>query len=177
LSKLVEEIAYDDRAAGDIGLLAGTGFVSDAIREAERVGGELTDPSFEPSHAFICSLDYTFEAIFPRVSLSPWSIYDGQSTRIFRLLASDPLKMAALMRTEHQWLGKSYDLGGVVFGMGIAELEQAFGTTPRKDDVANAHRVWCSELDCDYVGRLLPGVPTPDLTSPARLLGYLMALC
>ena len=177
MSKLVEEIAYEDRAPGDIGLLAGTGFVSDAIRLAERAGGELTDPTFEPSHALVYTVDYVLEAIFPKVSLSPWNIYDGQSVRIFRIMVAEPLKLAALARTEHQWLGKSYDLGGVVFGMGLAELEQAFGQTPRKDDIANAHRVWCSELDCDFIAKLLPGVPTPDLTSPARLFGYLQALC
>jgi hypothetical protein len=170
------QIPYQDALPGDIGLLAGVGLLSDAIRDAERIGGELTDSSFEPSHAFIFAQDAILEAVFPRVALRAVSEYATLQTRVFR--ASDSMPKiplpVALRSIEARWLGAPYDLAGVL-GMSMVELEEALGEHRLSDILASGSARWCSELAADWVDTYL--APTPMLrgsvTSPAKLYDWL----
>ena len=172
------QIPYQDALPGDIGLLAGVGLLSDAIRDAERIGGELTDPAFAPSHAFIFAEDAILEAVFPRVALRPANEYATLSTRVFRApagLAKIPLSVA-LRSIEARYLGTEYDLCGVL-GMSMVELEEALGQHRLSDLIASGQGVWCSELASDFLDTWLT-LPAPlrgSVTSPAALYNWLRA--
>ena len=172
------EVPYADALPGDIGLLAGVGILSDAIRDAERIGGELTDPDFQPSHAFIFAQDAILEAVFPRVALRAANEYATLQTRVFR--ASDSMPKiplpVALRSIEARWLGAPYDLAGVL-GMSMVELEEAIGEHRLSDLIASGQGVWCSELDSDFLDTWLT-LPAPlrgSVTSPAALYNWLRA--
>jgi hypothetical protein len=172
------EIPYQDALPGDVGLLAGVGLLSDAIRDAERIGGELTDPAFAPSHAFIFAEDAILEAVFPRVALRPANEYATLSTRVFRApagLAKIPLSVA-LRSIEARWLGAPYDLAGVL-GMSVVELEEALGQRRLSDLLASGSSRWCSELACDWEDTYLGPIPVlrGNVTSPAALYNWLRA--
>lgn len=181
------EVPYEDALPGDIGFLAGVGLISDAIRAAEQVGGELTDPAFQPSHAFIFAQDAILqeailEAVYPRVALRPRNEYAGLSTRVFR--ASDSMPEipvdVALGRIETRWLGRPYDVIGVIGikrSMSLVELEEALGDQRLSNVIASGQSVWCSELAADFIDMYL--APTPPLvgsvTSPAKLYNWVRA--
>jgi hypothetical protein len=170
------EIPYMAALPGDIGLLAGVGILSDAIRDAERIGGELTDPEFQPSHAFIFAQDAILEAVFPRVSLRAVSEYINLSTRVFRasdLMPKLPLAVA-LRSIEARWLGAPYDLAGVL-GMSIVELEEALGEHRLSNLIASGQSAWCSELCCDFIDAYLAPAPAlkGSVVSPAALYNWL----
>ena len=172
------QVPYTDALPGDVGLLSGVGLLSDAIREAERIGGELTDPSFAPSHAFIFAQDAILEAVFPRVALRAVNEYATLQTRVFRASTSMPkIPLSVALRSiEARWLGTPYDLAGVL-GMSMVELEEALGEHRLSDLLASGQSVWCSELDTDFIDSYL--APTPRLRgsvmSPAALYNWLKA--
>ena len=170
------QIPYQDALPGDVGLLAGVGLLSDAIRDAERIGGELTDPAFAPSHAFIFAEDAILEAVFPRVALRAANEYATLQTRVFR--ASDSMPKiplpVALRSIEARWLGAPYDLAGVL-GMSMVELEEAIGEHRLSDILASGSARWCTELDCNWIDTYL-AVTSPltgSVTSPAKLYNWL----
>ena len=172
-------IAYQFAMPGDIGLLAGAGLISDAIRDAERIGGELTDPSFEPSHAFIFAQDAILEAVFPRVALRPANEYATLATRIFRATTALPAAMplsVALRSIETRWVGAPYDLAGVL-GMSMVELEEALGRHRMHDLLASGQARWCSELAADWIDTWSKPIPMlrGSVTSPAGLYNWLRA--
>lgn len=177
--ELVEVVEWKDRQAGDIGALRGSGAVSDAIIEGEILAGEAAhgDGRFHASHIFVVSTGHIFEAIFPRISLSPWNVYEGMPTRLYRIAAADSVKLAALLELQSKWVGRHYDLVGVI-GMGCLELERHFaGHDIERNALASAHRRWCSELGTDYARMLLPADSAIDkATDPQQVVNYFDAL-
>jgi hypothetical protein len=176
------QVPYEDALPGDIGLLAGVGLISDAIRAAEQVGGELTDLAFQPSHAFIFAQDAILEAVYPRVALRPRNEYAGLSTRVFR--ASDSMPEipvdVALSRIERGWLGRPYDVIGAIGikrSMSLVELEEALGDQRLSNVIASGQSAWCSELASDFIDTYLAPVPplVGSVTSPAKLYNWLRA--
>ena len=176
------QVPYEDALPGDVGLLSGIGLISDAIRAAEQVGGELTDLAFQPSHAFIFAQDAILEAVFPRVALRAANEYATLQTRVFR--ASDSMPEipvdVALGRIETRWLGRPYDLIGVIGvkrSMSLVELEEALGDQRLSNVIASGQMIWCSELAADFIDTYLAPVPplVGSVTSPAKLYNWLRA--
>ena len=172
---LVTRIDWADRKAGDIGVLRGHGVVSDAIMLGERLAGEVTDGQ-EWSHAFVVATNAIFEAVWPKIGLSPWSIYNGRPTALFRIDTSDAAKHVALVQVIEEYVGKGYDLVGAL-GMAALEIDEALNLPAYINDLANAHKAWCSELTTRFVAKLLPDNENPATTSPQRFYNYMRGLC
>lgn len=175
---LASVVPWEERQAGDIGGLHGKSTLSDAIIEGERLAGEMPSGAFQASHIFIVSDGHIFEAIWPKISLTPWNVYDGQETRLYRLAVPDSWKTKALLSLQSQWVGQHYDVLGVV-GMGFLEIErQIMGGALSHNLLASQHKVWCSELGTDYLKLVLSSdTALPKATDPQQVVNYLESLC
>ena len=175
MDKLVTRVTWSTRQAGDVGLLLGTGLISDAIIKGEQLAGEGTDGTWW-SHAFIVSNGSILEAIYPKISLSPWNVYDDQVTAVFRINAAAQLKQTALLDLIHEYVGKGYDLTGCALGMASLEIMRALHIEAENNPFANQHKEWCSELATRYIEKLLPDPAKPSTTDPQAVYNYLNSL-
>lgn len=175
MGNLVTEVSWEDRRPGDVGVLHGAGIISNSIILGEKLAHEVTD--FAPSHAFIVGTGYILEAIWPRISMSRFDIYNGQPTRLFRFDFPVEKKLAALLAIQHEWVGKGYNLSAVV-DLGAVELLRHLGVQPKLNVLDNRHKAFCSELATRYVNLL--GVtfsrPAESLNDPALFYDELYKL-
>ncbi|HUY26574.1 MAG TPA: hypothetical protein VMV27_04065 [Candidatus Binataceae bacterium] len=172
----VTQVAWADRILGDIGCLRGRGLVSDAIILGERLAHEVLDFNATWSHIFVVAKGKILEAIEPKISLSPWNVYDGQPTALFRIEVDPALKRDALLQIIHEYVGRGYDLTGVALGMGALEILRQFDLPWQINLFAGKHRQWCSELGTRYIRKLIPDPANPETTDPQQVYNYLRAL-
>lgn len=167
MGNLVTEVSWKDRQAGDVGVLHGAGIISNSIILGEKLAHEVTD--FAPSHAFIVGSGYILEAIWPRISMSKWDIYEGQPTRLFRFDLPMEKKLTALLEIQHEWVGKGYNLSAVI-DLGAVEILRHLGVQPKLNILDDRHKQFCSELAtryCELVGVCFKARPTASLNDPA----------
>lgn len=180
--KLVTRVDYSERDTGDVGLLDGRGIglvgnvISGSIELGEKIAHEVHDGEVW-SHAWIAGPRpmYTLEAIWPRVSLSRWGIYDGRHTAVFRINVPMEKKLAALLQIQNEWLGKGYNLTGVV-DLGANEILRHFGIFNGVNRWDNERKSFCSQLDTRYLHILIGDEAVNSLTDPQGLYNYLSEL-
>lgn len=169
----VTRVPWPDRAPGDVGCLHGEGVISDPIAIGERLAGEIKPGDVSYTHCFVMANGATLEAIFPKISLSPWTVYDGKLTALFRIDADPAIKQAALLEIIHEYVGRGYDVTGTVLGMAGIEILRQFHLPAENNLFADKHREWCSELATRYIAKLLPDTENPTTTTPQQVFNYL----
>lgn len=173
---LVTQVTWAERTSGDVGCLHGTGVISDPIMEGERLAGESLDGTLW-SHCFVVSNDRILEAVFPKISLSPWNVYDGQETVLFRINVDSVLKQSSLLEVIQEYVGKGYDVTGCVVGMAGLEIMRALHLRESNNLFADKHKAWCSELATIYIQKLVKDPDKPDSVDPQQVYNYLRRLC
>lgn len=168
----VKIIPWEQRLPGDIGLVCGTGPISKLIIVAEWAAGEVKD-GYDWSHAFIVGNGSIFEAIFPKISLSPWDVYDHAVTRLFRIDAPEAAKQGALLELIHEYVGRGYDVTGCVLGMFGLDLLRALDSDLDNNLFADRHKEWCSELVTRYIEKIAPDPANPSSTDPQQVYNFL----
>jgi hypothetical protein len=172
---LASVIPYADAVDGDVGLLHGTGIISDAIETGERMAGEMLDGTAW-SHAFIFGHGGIFEAVWPKIAISPRQVYAMSVTCCFRINVPDEAKAKALKDLMAEYLGKGYDLEGCAVGMAGLELAHAMDLPVDVNLCADKHKEFCSELGARYIDRITPENIKPSVTSPQGLYNFLVNL-
>ena len=184
----VTRVDWNDRQLGDVGCLHGTGLISNLIIASETAAHEVLDGTTW-SHCFIAgcaladdqqSLDLSdpriLEAVFPKISLSPYDEYDGQTTALFRIGVDPALIQQVLLQVILEYVGRGYDVGGVAFGMAAMELARALCLPADNNVFANQHQAWCSELATDFIQKLIADPDKPSTEDPQQVYNYLNAL-
>lgn len=173
---LVTQVDWADRQSGDCGCLHGHGVVSDPIAEGERIAGEIGLDGKVYTHCFVVANDRVLEAIFPKISLSPWNVYDGQETAVFRINVDQALKQSSLLEIVTEYVGKGYDVTGAALGMAGLEILRALHLPAENNIFAGQHSAWCSELALRYIAKLTPVKDDPSTFDPQQFYNFMRSL-
>ena len=167
---------WDDVGAGDLGSIAGTGFLSDAIIHATQ-RADLLDGVPIPSHSFLVLSRFQVIEALERVVVRPRAVYrqafeDGH-VQIYRPDAPDYVVKGVLAGLRKDYLGRAYGWGQIIAFLPVLLWRRLTG-----QDAVNLLPLGtiCSELVTVYCRRLLDACSRSGLYSQALALAWASAL-